>query len=66
MPEVGAVVVLPIGDESRDAGEVDRHLLVLATLEDEATVLVLGGRILGKTAGQVATLHGLISLLRPL
>lgn len=66
MPEVGSVVVLPISDESRDAGEVDRHLLVLATWEDEATVLVLGGRILGKTAGQVATLHVLISLLRSL
>lgn len=66
MPEVGAVVVLPIRDEERDLGEVDRHLLVLAVEEASATVLVLGGRILGKTAGQVATLHGLISLLRPL
>lgn len=66
LPKVGDVVVLPVFAADRGVGEEDRHLLVLSATGDEVEVLVLGGRILGKTVGQVITLHGLVSLLHQL
>ncbi len=62
----GAVMVLPISDDYRAQGEEDRHVLVLSVTDDEVTVLVLGGRLLGVGPGQVKVLHGLSSLLQPL
>ncbi len=61
----GAVMVLPIAPQYRDAGEEDRHVLVLSVEDNgDVTVLVLGGRLLGHGPGQVKVLHGLSSLLQ--
>jgi hypothetical protein len=62
----GAVMTLPINDLHRDVGEEDRVVLVLSVADDEVTVLVLAGRLLGKGPGDVKVLHGLTSLLQPL
>ncbi len=62
----GAVMVLPINDLHRDVGEEDRVVLVLSVADDEVSVLVLAGRILGNGPGEVKVLHGLTSLLQPL